>query len=460
MRTENLTSIEPGLAPVSACPSARRVGREAPAVCLLGATFGTNNMGVNALTVGAVKAILYRWPEARVFILDYARAPHTYSVPVGGGRVEVPVVNMRFSKKVWLRNHVLVLIGLAVLCRLIPLRAFRNRVLRGNSWLKAINEAGFAASVAGGDSFSDLYGLKAFFYVTLPQLLCLIWGKPLLTLPQTYGPFRGRIARSVARVILRRAAMICSRDYRGVPYAAKLAGSGRAVARPRFCPDLGLLLDPDPPPNPGIVGLGPRMPGSCLIGLNVSGLLSKAGGKYGVRAHFRTDYDSLVFRLIDFLIRSKNASVLLIPHVFGTAQDSDSVVCARIYDQLRSKYPRALGFAAGTYDQSQVKHIIGSCDLVIGSRMHACIAAISQAVPAVSLAYSDKFVGVMETLGLTRLVGDLRILTEKEILELASIAVERIDGYRAWLEVEMPKAKESVLDLFAGLGNPDSEPRA
>ena len=49
-----------------------------------------------------------------------------------------------------------------------------------------------------------------------------------------------------------------------------------------------------------------------------------------------------------------------------------------------------------------MKYLIGQCDFFVGSRMHSCIAAVSQCVPAVSIAYSDKFIGVMATLGLSR----------------------------------------------------------
>ncbi len=43
--------------------------------------------------------------------------------------------------------------------------------------------------------------------------------------------------------------------------------------------------------------------------------------------------------------------------------------------------------------------MVGLCDFFVGSRMHACIAALSQGIPAVGVAYSRKFVGVFETVG-------------------------------------------------------------
>lgn len=80
--------------------------------------------------------------------------------------------------------------------------------------------------------------------------------------------------------------------------------------------------------------------------------------------------------------------------------------------------------------------------------MHACIAAISQSVPAVSIAYSRKFRGVMDTLGMGEYVADPRTMTDEEIFELINKAYFERSSTREKLEKEMPKIKMKVLDLF------------
>jgi polysaccharide pyruvyl transferase WcaK-like protein len=49
--------------------------------------------------------------------------------------------------------------------------------------------------------------------------------------------------------------------------------------------------------------------------------------------------------------------------------------------------------------------------------MHACIAALSQGIPCVGIAYSRKFRGVFETVGLPDMALDARELPEKDMLE-------------------------------------------
>jgi polysaccharide pyruvyl transferase WcaK-like protein len=80
--------------------------------------------------------------------------------------------------------------------------------------------------------------------------------------------------------------------------------------------------------------------------------------------------------------------------------------------------------------------------------MHACIAALSQSIPAVAMAYSDKFVGVMQTIGVDNLVADPREMNKNEIMNIIDWVFEQRDYFRAQLSLKMPQVKESVLNLF------------
>jgi polysaccharide pyruvyl transferase WcaK-like protein len=102
----------------------------------------------------------------------------------------------------------------------------------------------------------------------------------------------------------------------------------------------------------------------------------------------------------------------------------------------------------GTYSHSEIKTVINSCDFFIGARMHACIAAVSQCIPAVAIAYSDKFAGVMQTIGIESLVVDPRTMDQAGILKVIDDAYERRTELRRQLEQTMPRVKDAVLRLF------------
>jgi len=83
--------------------------------------------------------------------------------------------------------------------------------------------------------------------------------------------------------------------------------------------------------------------------------------------------------------------------------------------------------------------------------MHACIAAVSQGVPAVCVAYSDKFIGVMETIGIESIVADARKLDINEILRVVDSCLENRAAIRRQLEMKMPEVRSRVLQLFTEL---------
>jgi colanic acid/amylovoran biosynthesis protein len=421
-------------------------------VAVVGATFETNNMGVSALAAATVKCILSQHPEADIFFLDYSKTSSVRTLKIEGKEVSVRLVNLRFSKKFYLPNNIAFLMMIALAVKLVPFKLGREWIVAHNQYLSKIQGATLVASLAGGDSFSDIYGMGRFLYVSLPQILVLWLGKRLVLLPQTIGPFQRKASRAMARYILQRAEHIYSREFRSLPQLERLVGCSPGSGKLTFGYDVGFVLDAIPADRvifDGIRSLND--PSRTTVGLNVSGLLYMGGytrkNMFGLRANYR----ELISGIVDFLVVRKNANVLLIPHVFGADHESDEGPSARIYELLHEKYKGHLGLLRGKYNQHEIKHVIGGCDFVIGSRMHACIAAVSQGVPAVCIAYSDKFMGVMETLGIDSLVIDARRLGADEILETIDRAYEQRTIVRQKLASKMPEVRRAVLSLFASI---------
>lgn len=415
---------------------------------MMGATFGTDNMGVSALTAGSIEASLHRWPDAKTILLDYEKTPLHFQYNSTNGPVKVKLVNMRFSKKLSV-NHIAVLILLAIISKLVP-SGLRRLILSSNRCLDEIRIADFAVSISGGDSFSDIYGLRRLFYVSLPQILVQLMGKKLVFLPQTLGPFNSLLSRALARSILNRAALIYSRDYTGQKEMQDFLGGCVDPDRLRFCYDVGFVVNPIRKEEMDLDGFEKTDRHSFLVGLNVSGLLWMGGYTQSNQFGLKIDYRLLVEKLIGHLIHEKDATVLLIPHVFGQARnsESDQTVCETLYRDLKFKFGDRIFLARGRYDQSEVKYIIGLCDFFIGSRMHACIAALSQHIPTVPVAYSRKFIGVMETIGVESYVADPRAMDEREILRIVDRAWAERNDIRRQLESKMPQVKTRVLNLF------------
>ena len=417
-------------------------------------------MGVRALTAGSVKAVLSQYPDAEISILDYSREPSVYRLRMEDREISIPLVNMRFSKKLYLPNNIALLLLLAVLLKLVPFKSSRERLARKNRCLGHILDADVLAALSGGDSFSDIYGMARLIYVGLPQILVLLMGRPLVLLPQTIGPFQGRFARILARYITIRAERVYARDHQSSKALENLLGADLVADKSRFCYDVGFVVDALPPVHADLSTLpSSNRDGASQVGLNVSGLLSMGGYTQSNMFGLQSNYAELVKSIIRIFIREKNTVIFLVPHVFdgGQGSESDVVACENLYKELHPTYGDRLRIVRGSFDQSEIKHVIGQFDFFIGSRMHACIGALSQSVPAVCIAYSRKFAGVMETIGADSLVADARAMTEAEVLAVIEDSYDHRDTLHHQLSQKMQEVNATVLTLFRGLAEPLDE---
>jgi polysaccharide pyruvyl transferase WcaK-like protein len=162
------------------------------------------------------------------------------------------------------------------------------------------------------------------------------------------------------------------------------------------------------------------------------------------------DYTDLVAALLDLFIGRRGATVLLVPHVLGIGPDSESDLdaCRAVNDRFRSRWPGRLHLFEEPFSHRETKHLIGACDFFVGSRMHACIAALSQCVPAVGLAYSRKFAGVMDAAGGGAVVVDLRAVDLPAAVARVDAAWLDRDRMREQLLARIPPIRASALGLL------------
>lgn len=416
-----------------------------PQICLLGADYLNSNLGIRALVTGAMTAIFAQYPRAEVKILEYGTASQQFTFELPQGRVSAGMLNMRFSKRPWVQNHIARLIATSVVLSVLPF-FLRAKLLARNPWLRELSQTELVLALSGGDSFSDIYGLQRFVYMCLPQILVLLQHKKLVQLPQTIGPFRRWIPLKIARWILSRSTMVYTRDKEAVPQIRSLIPE-KEPGCVRFCPDLGFIVPARVPAKTDlqIEFAFSRRP---VVGLNVSGLLYMGGYTRRNMFGLASDYKSLINAAIKHFIEVKDATVLLVPHVATHQGEGDASACDSLMSELHSSYPDRLFSLSPVYDECEVKSFIAKCDFFAGARMHSCIAALSQSIPTAAMAYGDKFIGVFRSAGVENAVVDLRVRSADEVISLLSSLYDSRALLRSSLESKMPLIKNMVLGLL------------
>jgi polysaccharide pyruvyl transferase WcaK-like protein len=122
------------------------------------------------------------------------------------------------------------------------------------------------------------------------------------------------------------------------------------------------------------------------------------------------DYFSVMSKIVDYIIESKNVHVVLIPHVIAPYDwGNDDIYAIQEVRKLVINKRKTL-IIDNDLDAKELKGIIGQCDLFIGCRMHANIAALSQNIPTVAIGWSHKYYGIMKRLNMEEYVCDLKDL--------------------------------------------------
>jgi polysaccharide pyruvyl transferase WcaK-like protein len=379
-----------------------------PRLCLFGAANDTGNLGVSALFYSCVHGIGKRLPDARLTVFDNGFTERSEEISIEGRTFRYTCRGARASKRFY-RSDTAANI------------AYCARV--GGLWnrgARAILDADAILDISGGDSFTDLYGPRVFANVCLPKRMALENNKPLILLPQTYGPFSDPKAREEARKICLGASMAWARDERSMQYLQDLVGPDFDPERHLVGVDVAFSLPSKEPALPEEFKEWLLNRDCAKIGVNVSGLVYNRPEEAKAKFSLKADYRAIVHTFIRRILADTECDVLLVPHVFAEKghYESDVDACESVLANLGESARNRVRIASGIKDPREAKWIIAKLDWFCGTRMHSTIAALSSGVPAAAIAYSPKTAGVFESCGQGEWVADPRETDNNEAVEV------------------------------------------
>lgn len=92
--------------------------------------------------------------------------------------------------------------------------------------------------------------------------------------------------------------------------------------------------------------------------------------------------------------------------------------------------------------------MIGECDLMLGSRFHALIAALSSGVPSVAIGWAHKYPELLGEFGMEHLVFDHDALTPDALIKAVLDVWDSRADYRAEINERLPEVKERSALVF------------
>lgn len=301
----------------------------------------------------------------------------------------------------------------------------KDLFLRDIYFKKCIKKCDLIIDLTQGDSFTDIYGNERFDLWTTEKEYILQNNIPLILGPQTYGPFISRENEKRALDVIQRSQLVFARDEMSYRY---IKNSVDKVRLYKTC-DLAFAL----PYNKNIE----KQENIKRVGINISGLLWTDEAEDTEKAFtLKTDYQLFTEKLLSYFLEKKVMEIYLISHV------SADYKIAKI---IKKKYP-TVNIVDEFHNPIEAKSFISTCDLFIGARMHATIAAISTGVPVIPIAYSRKFTGLFKTLDYPFVV-DLNEYETNKAVEKTIQYINNIKQMENRLPYSMKKANE-LLQVF------------
>ncbi|MEW6252161.1 MAG: polysaccharide pyruvyl transferase family protein, partial [Planctomycetota bacterium] len=354
-------------------------------ICFFGAAPDTRNLGVDALCYAVLRGLARAAPDARVTVFDHGRGLRRATAAFDTGPLDFERCGAYLTRRLYRRES---LAQVRLAARAGWLGGLTNPAAR------RLLESDAVLDITGGDSFTDLYGPCRFAAAVATKRLALDLGKPLILLPQTYGPYRDPQVRRIAADIVRRATQAWARDTRSFETLRELAGAAFDPARHRCGVDVAFALEPRPPrrplPEPLVswfselatrnsqlatpapqlatrysqLATSPSVPTletrnsslatsspsapqletrnsqleTPLIGFNISGLIWHDPLAMRQRYGFKAEYREVIVGFLRRLLAQTDARVVLVPHVLSPPghYESDPAANEQVLAALRA----------------------------------------------------------------------------------------------------------------------------
>jgi len=206
-------------------------------------------------------------------------------------------------------------------------------------------------------------------------------------------------------------------------------------AMKKVCDNVVLAPDPAFFMEPEACGL-PIQFEKPIIGINASPMVLSFEKNEGMTFQNYSD-------LISEILKSTDYNIALIPHVVWDSND-DRRVLQKLYDECDCQERVAL---VNDRTAPQLKYLISKCDMFIGARTHATIAAYSTAVPTVAVGYSVKARGIARDLFGTEehYVLPVQSLSEPfQLVEAFQWLYEHKESVKTNLQTVLPVYKQSA----------------
>jgi len=248
-----------------------------------------------------------------------------------------------------------------------------------------------------------------------------IFNKPIIMFPNSVGPFKTRLGRSIALFALRRYELIIVRE----PISFDVVKSLELPSKLILTTDMAVLFAEGKESRDWV----PRNEiGVC------PGIYSRA-----LSEDRELDYIITHARVLDKIIEKYGMRVKFVPHYISGFKNDDLDISKKIQENMKFKEHTELIITDSVDD---FRSILLKFDLVISSKMHPAVFSTSGYVPTICVAYDHKQIGFFNILDMSEFVISLQNINYSIMLNKIEKMIDHLEDIQVKLYKKMINLKE------------------
>jgi colanic acid/amylovoran biosynthesis protein len=274
---------------------------------------------------------------------------------------------------------------------------------------------------ASGFAFGDQWGVSSTAKAAAVQEHAKKVGTKVIVLPQALGPFASAKAREAAKRFVDSSDLLFPRDDASYQYVVEAVGNRPNVIK---APDFTNLIEGVAPASAEFDSRACVIPNARMVEMTA------AEGKARYVPFLRTVLETLL---------EGGARPFILLHA-----DPDSKMAADIAATFDPAIP-----VVNESDPLKIKGLIGRSSVVISSRFHGLVSALSQGVPALAAGWSHKYEMLFQDYGFPEGIVDVKAETADVRARVADIIQpERAGALRRHLTAMAATEKERSRSMW------------
>ncbi len=312
--------------------------------------------------------------------------------------------------------------------------------------LSSIKSCDIVISCGGANFFSNrkYFPGPMFFQNYLHVLLTVLFRKPLFFFPQSFGPFKNKASAFLIRSLLnsKKVKKIWAREEISFKILLDLV-KNKSIAD--MCPDIAFLLELNKKefrrtefsdlPKPFVV--------LTMRSWSFPHLRTKR-----LKREKRAHYLNALVKTCIYVYEKLDGSLMFLPSSRGIKHlEDDRYIIEEIKNKLNSFIPEGRMYCPEIKDNENIINIISlisSADLVLATRFHPSIYAITSGIPVLSISYHHKCSGIMKMVNMERFSLPISYIEDKDIILKLEEILKNSANIKKDLTMNAKKIKKEI----------------